>query len=182
MLDSGAKIGHLRSMLDFVQRLREKIRASMPGSEISRMVPCVDCDQTTSIESCTVCGKPVCPTHRSGTGHLRDGYQCSERLCWATGCLTRLGSSELLGSRLSSSIPFRTTPEQSAHIDAVILPAMKEARVDPILIAQASMLARIDQGVYALMALWVDDTTEQEAIESDLRKSLEDCGISSQRT
>lgn len=45
---------------------------------------CTDCESTEAA-SCTVCGKPVCPEHRSGTGRLADGYQCATdgRKCWA---------------------------------------------------------------------------------------------------
>jgi len=43
---------------------------------------CTDCKATEDIERCTRCKRPVCPAHRSGTGRLADGYQCSERMCW----------------------------------------------------------------------------------------------------
>ena len=46
---------------------------------------CVDCERQEDVESCTVCQRPVCPRHRSGTGRLQDGYQCSERDCWFRG-------------------------------------------------------------------------------------------------
>lgn len=51
---------------------------------------CTDCEATTDIDSCTVCKKPVCPRHRSGTGRLTDGYQCLERACWHVGYPPRL--------------------------------------------------------------------------------------------
>lgn len=43
---------------------------------------CVDCGSDDSLAKCTVCRKTVCPTHRTGTGALSDGYQCIERGCF----------------------------------------------------------------------------------------------------
>ena len=45
---------------------------------------CTDCGST-EVDPCTVCKKPVCPSHRSGTGRLADGYQCNQRDCWHVG-------------------------------------------------------------------------------------------------
>ncbi len=62
--------------------------------------------------------------------------------------------------------PFKTTPDQLLHL-ASIMVEMKNAGVDHELIVSASELARADQGVYDLMALWMDassDPSERDEI------------------
>lgn len=72
--------------------------------------------------------------------------------------------------------PFKTTPDQLLHL-ASIMVEMKNAGVDHELIVSASELARVDQGVYDLMALWMDassDPSERDEIIADLQDSLDD--------
>lgn len=73
-------------------------------------------------------------------------------------------------------IPFKTTDDQVIHI-ATIVVKMKSAGLDPAFIVAASELARTDQGVYDLMALWLDakgDDTERDEIIADLQDSIDD--------
>src|SRR3569832_29130 len=51
------------------------VRSGILGCMAERKVTCTDCSVTEELENCTVCKKPVCPRHRSGTGRLKDGYQ-----------------------------------------------------------------------------------------------------------
>lgn len=48
------------------------------------VVTCSDCGETLELAPCTVCDRPICGSHRTGTGRLKDGYQCAERDCWVT--------------------------------------------------------------------------------------------------
>lgn len=73
-------------------------------------------------------------------------------------------------------IPFKTTPEQVLNL-AFIMVEMKKAGVAPRLIVDASELARNDQGVYDLMALWLDatnDPAERDEIVADIQESIDD--------
>lgn len=73
-------------------------------------------------------------------------------------------------------IPFKTTDEQVIHI-ATIVVEMKAAGLDSAFIVAASELARTDQGVYDLMALWLGakgDDAERDEIVADLQDSIDD--------
>lgn len=71
-------------------------------------------------------------------------------------------------------IPFKTTDEQVLML-ASFMVAMKEARLDPSFIVRASELARFDQGVFDLMALWLAaDEAGRAEIVADLQDSLDD--------
>lgn len=39
---------------------------------------CYFCDEIDNISFCGRCCKPVCPSHRWGTGSISDGYYCHE--------------------------------------------------------------------------------------------------------
>lgn len=74
------------------------------------------------------------------------------------------------------TIPFKTTPDQVLNL-ASIMVEMKKAGLDHDFIVQASELARVDQGVYDLMALWLaapGDPAEREEILADIQESLDD--------
>lgn len=73
-------------------------------------------------------------------------------------------------------IPFKTTPEQALAL-ASIMVEMKNAGLDHEFIVKASELGRMDQGVYDLMALWMDsagDPAERDEIVADLHESIDD--------
>jgi hypothetical protein len=73
-------------------------------------------------------------------------------------------------------IPFKTTPQQITKL-ASITAEMERVGLTRELIVAASELARTDQGVYDLMALWMDadgDPAEREEIVADLRASIDD--------
>lgn len=73
-------------------------------------------------------------------------------------------------------IPFKTTDDQVIHI-ATIVVEMSAAGLDPAFIRAASELARTDQGIYDLMALWLDakgDGAERDEIAADLQDSIDD--------
>ena len=73
-------------------------------------------------------------------------------------------------------IPFHTTPEQVMNL-ATIMVAMGNAGLAQDFIVQASELARTDQGVYDLMAMWLaanGDVEEQAETVADLQESLDD--------
>lgn len=72
-------------------------------------------------------------------------------------------------------IPFQTTSDQILKLAAIMV-EMERAGLDRDFIVKASELARFDQGVYDLMALWSDanDATEQAAIIADVQESLDD--------
>lgn len=72
-------------------------------------------------------------------------------------------------------IPFKTTPDQVMKL-ASIMVEMQNAGLDQQLIVDASELARTDQGVYDLMALWRDtsDAAERDEIVADLQESIDD--------
>jgi hypothetical protein len=72
--------------------------------------------------------------------------------------------------------PFKTTPEQVLHL-ASIMVEMQSAGLEHEFIVKASELARTDQGVYDLMALWMDassDPSERDEIIADIQDSLDD--------
>ncbi len=73
-------------------------------------------------------------------------------------------------------IPFKTTNDQVIHI-ATIVVEMKASGLDSAFIVDASELARADQGVYDLMAFWLDaegDDPERGEIVADLQASIDD--------
>jgi DNA-binding phage protein len=74
------------------------------------------------------------------------------------------------------TIPFKTTSDQVLNL-AWIMVEMKNAGLDHHFIVTASELARVDQGVYDLMALWLatsGDPAEREEILADIQESLDD--------
>lgn len=74
------------------------------------------------------------------------------------------------------TLPFRTSPEQVLQL-ATITVEMMSAGLDHDFIYKASELARTDQGVYDLMALWLgaaDDEDERDEILADIQESLDD--------
>jgi DNA-binding phage protein len=72
-------------------------------------------------------------------------------------------------------MPFKTTPKQVMKL-ASIMVEMKKAGLDQTFIVGASELARTDQGVFDLMALWLGtkDDTERNEIVADIQDSLDD--------
>ena len=73
-------------------------------------------------------------------------------------------------------IPFKTSPEEVLAL-ASIMVEMKNAGLDPEFIVKASELGRTDQGIYDLMALWMDapgDPAERDEIIADLQESMND--------
>lgn len=73
-------------------------------------------------------------------------------------------------------IPFKTSPEEVLAL-ASIMVEMKNAGLDHEFIVKASELARTDQGIYDLMALWMDAPgapAERDEIIADLQESMDD--------
>lgn len=73
-------------------------------------------------------------------------------------------------------IPFKTTPDQTLNL-ASIMVEMKNAELNNEFIVKASDLARIDQGIYDLMALWLVATkepSERDEIVADIQDSIDD--------
>jgi DNA-binding phage protein len=73
-------------------------------------------------------------------------------------------------------IPFKTTHEQILKLASIMM-EMERAGLDRDFIVEASELARMDQGVYDLVALWVDaatDVAERDEIVADIQESLDD--------
>ena len=72
-------------------------------------------------------------------------------------------------------IPFKTTTEQVMKL-ASIMVEMEGAGLDRQFIVAASELARTDQGLYDLMALWKNtaDTKERDDILADIQESIDD--------
>jgi DNA-binding phage protein len=73
-------------------------------------------------------------------------------------------------------IPFKTTPEQVMKLAAIMVD-MEGAGLDRDFIVAASELARTDQGIYDLMALWEEgerDPTERDEIIADIQESIDD--------
>lgn len=72
-------------------------------------------------------------------------------------------------------LPFGTTPDQVLELAGIVV-AMQAAGVEKSFIAAAHELARIDQGVFDLMALWRDtsDAAEREEIIADIQESISD--------
>ena len=72
-------------------------------------------------------------------------------------------------------IPFKTTPKQVMKL-ASIMVEMEAAGLGRNFIVAASELARTDQGVFDLMALWhgTEDDAEREEIVGDIQESLDD--------
>jgi len=72
-------------------------------------------------------------------------------------------------------IPFKTTPKQVMKL-ASIMVEMEGAGLDRNFIVAASELARTDQGVYDLMALWhgTSAKSEREEIVADIQESIDD--------
>jgi DNA-binding phage protein len=60
---------------------------------------------------------------------------------------------------------------------ATIMVEMEKAGLDRNFIVEASELARSDQGIYDLMALWIDaatDPSERDEVVADIQESLDD--------
>lgn len=74
-----------------------------------------------------------------------------------------------------STIPFRTTTDQVIELAGIVV-AMEGEALPRVFIAAAYELARTDQGVFDLMALWRDatDSKERAEIVADLQDSLSD--------
>lgn len=72
-------------------------------------------------------------------------------------------------------MPFKTTAKQVMKL-ASIMVEMKKAGLDQNFIVTASELARTDQGVFDLMALWLgtNDDMEKNEIVADIQESLDD--------
>ena len=72
-------------------------------------------------------------------------------------------------------IPFKTTPDQVLKLASIVV-AMDKAGLDKTFIVAADELARWDQGIYDLMAMWLDadDSAERDEIVADLQDSLDD--------
>jgi len=73
-------------------------------------------------------------------------------------------------------IPFKTTPEQVLKLASITV-EMVNAGLAHRFIFEASELARVDQGVYDLMALWLvvaDDDAERDEIVADIQESIDD--------
>ena len=73
-------------------------------------------------------------------------------------------------------IPFPTTPDQVITLASIVV-EMKVAGIDPGFIVKAFELARVDGGIYDLMAMWAagkSHPSEQGEILADLQDSLDD--------
>ncbi|MBL9109028.1 MAG: helix-turn-helix transcriptional regulator [Myxococcales bacterium] len=73
-------------------------------------------------------------------------------------------------------IPFKTTPEQIMNLASIVV-EMKAAGVDPKFIVNVFELARTDQGVYDLMAMWLaakNEPAERTEVVADLQEALDD--------
>jgi DNA-binding phage protein len=73
-------------------------------------------------------------------------------------------------------IPFKTTPEQTMRLAAIMVD-MKAAGLQESFIVAAHEIARTDQGVFDLMALWQDavaDASERDEIVADIQESIDD--------
>lgn len=72
------------------------------------------------------------------------------------------------------SIPFETTPDQVLEL-ASIIKAMGNAELERSFIVAAFDLARVDQGVFDLMKLWFDASSEaRDDIIADIQDSIDD--------
>ncbi len=74
------------------------------------------------------------------------------------------------------TIPFKTTTDQALNLAAITV-EMMNAGLDREFIAKASELARVDQGIYDLMALWFGsaaDVEERDEIVADIQESIDD--------
>jgi DNA-binding phage protein len=74
-------------------------------------------------------------------------------------------------------MPFKTTPKQVMKL-ASIMVEMEAAGLDRNFIVTASELARTDQGVFDLMALWhgTRNGSEKDEIVADIQESIDDYG------
>jgi DNA-binding phage protein len=75
-----------------------------------------------------------------------------------------------------TTLPFQTTPDQVVR-PAEITVSMAAVGLDRRFVASISDLARADQGVFDLLAMWVDaegDDEERDGILVDLQESLDD--------
>jgi DNA invertase Pin-like site-specific DNA recombinase len=72
-------------------------------------------------------------------------------------------------------ILFKTTPDQVMRL-ASIMVEMKATGIDSNFVVAASELARSDQGVFDLMALWAAsrDAIERDEIVADIQESIDD--------
>jgi hypothetical protein len=72
--------------------------------------------------------------------------------------------------------PFTTTTEQKLKLAGFVV-EMMQTDLDHEFIAEASELARTDQGVYDLFELWMetkDDPAERDQIIADIQDALDD--------
>ena len=75
-----------------------------------------------------------------------------------------------------TKLPFQTTPDQIVRL-AEITVSMASSGLDHRFIASISDLARVDQGVFDLLAMWEGakgDDAERNEILVDLQESLDD--------
>ncbi len=69
---------------------------------------------------------------------------------------------------------FKTTPREIMKL-ATIMVEMEKTRIDPQFIVESSELARTDQGIYDLMALWLTEgEAEREKILDEIKMTLAD--------
>lgn len=97
---------------------------------------------------------------------------------------THTADGKLVPELQEKTIPFKTTPEQALAL-ASIMVEMKNAGLDHEFIVKASELGRMDQGVYDLMALWLNsarDPAERDEIIADLHESIDDYAESPKET
>jgi len=74
------------------------------------------------------------------------------------------------------TIPFKTSPEQVMRLASIMM-EMEKSHLDQRFIVAASELARTDQGVFDLMALWLENASnaeEQAEIIADIQDSIDD--------
>jgi len=74
------------------------------------------------------------------------------------------------------TIPFKTSPEQVMRLASIMM-EMEKSQLDQRFIVAASELARTDQGVFDLMALWLENASnaeEQAEIIADIQDSIDD--------
>lgn len=72
-------------------------------------------------------------------------------------------------------LPFGTTPDQLLELHAIVV-ELGAAGLEESFIVAADELARIDQGVFDLLALWRDtrESAERDELVADLWESLAD--------
>ncbi len=74
---------------------------------------------------------------------------------------------------MNSKIPFKTTHKQIMNL-GLIMAQMRKVGIDSDFVMKISDLAKVDQGIYDLMALWLaakNDPDERDQIMLDLKES-----------